>query len=459
MAYDIDVVVVGAGPGGYVAAIRAAQLGLRVALVDKAEVGGVCLNCGCIPSKALIHAAHVLHQMQTAAKMGIHATGITHNMAETQTWKQGVIQRMVNGIMTLLKHHKVQLIKGTGTFTGPHTLQIASAEGSQTLSFASAIVATGSASIAIPSLQGSAILSSTEALELQTIPEHFAVVGGGYIGLEIGGFLQQMGSQVTVVEMMDKLLPAMDPDCVRVVERQFKKQGGQILTQTKALGYADGYLQVETPQGPQAIRADQVLVAVGRRPNTRGLGLEAAGVTVQDNGLIATDLQMRTTVPHIYAIGDIVAGPMLAHKASREGLIAAEAIAGKPSARDFKVIPAVMFTDPELASVGMTEAEAKAAGYQVKTSRFPFAALGKAVASNAPEGLVKVVANADNGLILGVHMVGAEVSNLIAEAALAIEMGAVAQDLALTVHAHPTLAEALMEACEGVYGHAVHAIG
>lgn len=457
--YNYDVVVIGAGPGGYVAAIRAAQLGLKTAVIEKQAVGGICLNSGCIPSKALIHVGHLYAQIQAAKSIGIEVTGLQLNPQQVQVSKNKTIQRLQQGINQLLKHHKVDLIQGVARLSGSHEVTVQQAETSQTFSAGHFIVATGSRSVEIPPLKGPDTLSSTEALDLQEIPEHFVVIGGGYIGLEIGSYFAHVGSKVAVVEMMDRLLPQTDPDMVKLVERKLRKMGVTLELNAKAKSYSNRQLTIETSQGDKVIPADKVLVAVGRRPNTENLGLAELGIALTPQGKIPTDLQMRTTVPHIYAIGDIVDGPGLAHKASREGIIAAEVIAGHKVARDFKVIPAVVFTDPEIATVGLTAEEAQQAGYQTTVTKFPFAALGKSQATQAPEGFVKVVAQKETGLLLGVHMVGAEVSNLISEAALAIEMGAVAQDLALTIHPHPTLPEALMEACEAVYGHAIHMMG
>jgi dihydrolipoamide dehydrogenase len=464
-ANEVDVLVVGGGPGGYVAAIRAAQLGRKVTLVDKDELGGVCLNRGCIPSKALISAAERVQQLRESAHMGIRVDGdITVDLPELMKWKDGVVKKLTGGVATLLKGNKVEVIKGEAYFSGPDTVRIATEKESQTYQFKDCIIATGSRPAEIPTLpfDGERILSSTEVLSLREIPKRLLVVGGGYIGLELGTAYRKLGSEVTILEGTDNLLPGVDPSLVRMVARKLKKLGVTVVTGAMVQGgerSGDEVRVIARVKGEeQTYTADIVLVAVGRKPNTDELGLEQAGVRLDERGFIQVDRQMRTSVPHIYAIGDVAGGALLAHKASCEGKVAAEAIAGQPSEVDVRAMPFVIFSDPEIAYTGLTEKEAKEEGYDPVVSRFAFQANGRALTMEAADGFVQVVADKESKQLLGVQIVGPEASTLIAEAVLAIEMGANAEDLSLTVHAHPTLPEALMEAAEGVLGQAIHMV-
>lgn len=456
-----EVLVIGAGPGGYVAAIRAAQLGKKVLVVEKEKLGGVCLNVGCIPSKALIHAAKEWKTLHTeAAEIGIEVGQARLDFKKTQEWKRGVTTQLSNGVGQLFKGNKVESLFGTATFTGPNAVTVKTAEGDVAVQFQHCIVATGSRPVQIPgfAFDGHKIIDSTAALDLEAVPRELVVIGGGFIGLEIGAAYAALGSKVTVVEMMDQILPGQDAEIVRIVERRLKKDGVAVFTKAKAKGFDGKDVTFEVDGKEQKVPADKVLVAVGRRPNTDSLGLDKAGVKVGERGLIPINDKAQTNVPTIYAIGDIVAGPALAHKASKEGLVAAAHIAGdKGAALDYKALPWAVFVDPEIATVGLTEEQAKAKGYDPKVAKFPYAALGRAKSTNTAEGFVKVVADKKTDLLLGVHIVGAEASNLIAEAALAIELGATAKDLALTVHTHPTFPEALMEAAEGIHGKMIHA--
>ncbi len=459
-----DVVVIGAGPGGYVAAIRLAQLGMQTAIVEKEALGGVCLNWGCIPSKALIYAAGLYEKFQDASKLGIHADNVRVDLDQLQAWKEGVVKKLTGGVGQLLKANGVQRIKGTAKFTGPTTLEVTSADDeTRTVTANQFLIATGSSSIQIPGFEfdGEHILESREALELKEIPNRLAVIGGGVIGLELGVYYAKMGSQVSVVEMTDTLLPGTDADILQTLKRSLKKRKVKVLTNTKAQSVEktdNGFsLTVETDKGPETLEVDKLLVAVGRRPNSQNLGLDAAGVQVNDRGFIQVDNQLRTSAPHIFAIGDVTPGPLLAHRASKEGLVAAEVISGNTSeVIDYRALPAAVFTDPEIATVGLTEAEAVEQGHEIRVGKFPFQASGRALAMDDAEGMVKVIADAKTDQVLGVHMIGPEVSELIAEAALAIELCATTEDLALTVHAHPTLPESLMEAAEAVHGKAIH---
>lgn len=459
---QVDVLVIGAGPGGYVAAIRAAQLGKQVLCVEKEKLGGVCLNVGCIPSKALIHAARTFRAIgHEAGAMGIEVSGAKLDLRKTQAWKRGITESLTSGIGALFKANKVESLFGTASFAGPNTVEVKGQDGHVTIvAFRSCIVATGSRPIQIPgfAFDGRQVIDSTAALDLEDVPGRLVVIGGGFIGLEIGMAYAAMGAKVSVVEMMDQLLPGQDAEIVRVIERRCKRDGIAVFTKAKAKGFANGEVTIEVNGKEERLLADKVLVSVGRRPNTEGLGLEKAGVRIGEKGLILVDAALRTNVEHIHAIGDIVPGPALAHKASKEGLVAAAALAGDKGAQyDAKALPWAVFTDPEVATVGLTEAQAREKGHDPVVAKFPYAALGRAKSTNATEGFVKIVADKKTDLLLGVHVVGAEASNIIGEAALAIEMGATARDLALTIHVHPTFPEAIMEAAEGIHGRMIHA--
>jgi len=460
-AHRCDVLVLGSGPGGYVAAIRAGQFGKKVILVERGELGGVCLNVGCIPSKALIHAASTLDKARKASEFGLTFDNVRVDMVKLVEWKNGVVKKLTGGIGLLLKGAGVQVLQGTGTFLAPTRLEVKGAAGTDTVDAADVIIATGSRPIEIPGFKpdGKRVLTSTEALDLAAAPKRVLVIGGGYIGLELGIYLSKMGSEVTVVELTAGLLPGQDPDLVRIVERSLKKRKVKVLLETGAKSWKDGkdgaVVTVTTKKGEEQIPCDVILSTVGRRPNTEGFGLEKTGAKVE-KGFIAIDAQCRTSVPHVYAIGDVAGQPMLAHKASKEGVVAAEVIAGKKSARDWTSVPAVIFTDPEIASVGMTEEQAKAAGYDPVSAKFPFAALGRALAIGETEGFAKIVADRKTDLILGVHVVGPHACDLISEGALALEAGLRVEDLGSVIHPHPTLPEAIMEAAHALHGKSVH---
>jgi dihydrolipoamide dehydrogenase len=458
-----DAVVIGGGPGGYVCAIRLAQLGRNALVVEKEAVGGVCLNVGCIPSKALINASKTADKVRSADKMGVGVSGLRVDLEKMQDWKEGIVSRLTSGVGQLLKGNGVKVLPGTARLRDRTTVEVDGPEGKVAVETDHIVLATGSRPIQIPGFpfDEETVLSSTGALALRKVPPRLLVIGGGYIGLELGTVYSRLGSEVTVVEMMDQLLPGTDPDLVKVVHRGLKKRKVKVHLESRAVGMEQGgagiVVQVEGAKGAHSVECDKVLVSVGRRPNTENLGLEAAGVQVDEHGLIPTDQRCRTNVEGIYAIGDICHGLPLAHKASKEGEVAAEAIAGRPgAAMDVRAMPAVVFTEPEIATVGLSETEAREAGHEVRVGSFPFAASGRAMTTQETDGLVKVVADAGTDEVLGVQMVGPGVSDLIAEAALAVEMGASAADIGLTVHAHPTLAEALMEAAKAVHGEAVH---
>jgi dihydrolipoyl dehydrogenase len=455
-----EVVVIGAGPGGYHAAIRLGQLGKKVVLVDRQFLGGVCLNVGCIPSKAVIHAAKMKRRMEHAGTMGLSAGPVKVDMVKLQKWKSEVVAKLVGGIAQLNRANKVEFVKGSARLVGPKRVEVKAADGTTTTWEAEhVILAVGGRPVEIPgfAIDGKRVISSTEALELVEVPRTMTVIGGGVIGLELGTAYAHLGCKVTVVELLDQLLPGTDLDLVRVVAKNLRAFGVESHTKAKARKLTPQGVEVELEDGKVVeVAGEKVLLSVGRRPNTDSLNLGAAGVNATAKGLVEVDHEQRTNVKHILAIGDITPGPQLAHKAMKEGLVAAEVIAGHKAGSDWQVIPGVIFTDPEVATAGLTEAEARAKGIDVLVGKFPFAASGRALSTGESEGLVKVVADKATQRVLGVHIVGAEASDLISEAALAIEMGATLDDLALTVHPHPTLPEALMEAAEAAKGQAIH---
>ncbi|HLL25372.1 MAG TPA: dihydrolipoyl dehydrogenase, partial [Kofleriaceae bacterium] len=444
-----DAVVIGAGPGGYPAAIRLAQLKVKTAIIEREYVGGVCLNVGCIPSKAVIHAAKTFEKLGKADEIGINiASKPTLDMAKLQTWKGGVVNKLTSGVRTLLKGNGVEIIEGTAKLekagADGHRITVTGKSGTQTIFAKNVVVATGSRPLDIPGfkIDQQRIIDSTGALALTEVPPRMIVIGGGYIGLELGMVYAKFGSKVTVVEAMPRLLGTMDKDCVTVVERKLKKMGVEVMLNTKAKAWEDkgdrAALTVELADGKTAtIDTDKILMSIGRRPNSENLGLETLGVKVE-RGFVQVDEHLRTNIGGIYAVGDVVGGMMLAHKATKEGEVVAEVIAGHKAAFDVRTIPAVVFTDPEISTTGLTEDEAKAKGHtELKVGKFPFAVLGRALSVNDTDGFVKVVADATTRELLGVHVVGNGASDLISEATLAIEMGALVDDLRLTIHPHP----------------------
>jgi len=454
-----EAAVIGSGPGGYVAAIRLGELGKETILIERENLGGVCLNIGCIPSKALIRVAKLKQRIEAAKQIGIEVSGINVDFAKVQTWKQGVVDRLVSGIDYLLKGNNVRVIKGTAKFTGPHELEVTTVNGAESIEAKDVIIATGSRYFDLPAFKfnGTTIISSTEALSLKQVPKHLAVIGGGVSGLEMGTMYAQLGCKVIVIEMLDQLLPGTDIDLVRVVERSLRRLGIEYHVKSKANSYRDGKVYATLEDGKEGtFEAEKVLVTVGRHPNSDGIELETTGVQTDSHGFIQVNKKMQTNVPGVYAIGDVVGPPMLAHKASKEGIVAAEVIGGMNSEADFHVIPGVIFTDPEIATAGLTESQAKENGYDPIVGKFPFTALGRAVLGGETEGFSKIVADKTSNLVLGVHIVGPEASDLISEAALAIEMGATLEDIGFTVHPHPTLPESLMEAAEAAKGKAIH---
>lgn len=460
---DVDTLVVGAGPGGYVAAIRAAQLGQKVTIVDKGPLGGTCLNIGCIPSKALIQAGHLVENARGNEEMGITTENVKVDFEKVQTWKDGIVKRLTSGVESLLKGNKVDIVKGEVYFIDQNSVRVIDGDNSQTYKFNNCIIATGSTPIEIPSFPFSErVLDSTGALNLKEVPKSMVVIGGGYIGTELSGAYANFGTKITIIEGEKEILNTFDKSMTAVVKRRLKKKNVDIVTNAMAKSVEekdDGVVVTYEVNGEEkTVEADYVLVTVGRRPNTKGIGLEQIGVEMDERGLIKIDKQCRTNIPNIYAIGDIVAGPPLAHKASYEGKVAAEAISGKKSEIDYIGMPAVVFSDPEMASVGYTEQEAKEAGIEVKVAKFPFAANGRALSLNETDGSLKLITRKEDGLVIGGQIVGPNASDLIAEIGLAIEAGMTAEDIALTVHAHPTLSEITMEAAEVALGTPIHVL-
>jgi dihydrolipoamide dehydrogenase len=460
---ETDVLVVGGGPGGYVAAIRAGQLGLSTTLVEAGKLGGTCLLRGCIPSKAIIHAAGEYEAACKAANgghLGIRfKTAPELDFRETVAWKDGIVKRLTGGVGGLLKRAKVRVVEGWATFQDAKTCRVEGKLGAALVKAKHVILANGSVPVELPFLPfGGPILSSTEALDLEAPPKRLAVVGAGYIGLELGIAFAKLGSAVTVVEALDRILPLYDAALTAPVAKNLKKLGVSLHLGVKAKGYANGALAIETTEGEtQQILADKVLVTVGRRPATQGWGLERMGLEMA-GPFVRVDAQCRTAMAGVYAIGDLVGEPMLAHKASAQGEMVAEIIAGKRRSFAPAAIPAVCFTDPEIVSVGLSPEEAKAQGKEIKTAIFPLSANGRAMSLEADgdDGFVRVVALASDHRLLGVQAVGKEVSELSGEFVLALEMGARLEDIAHTIHAHPTLSETFHEASLRTLGHALH---
>lgn len=449
------VAVIGSGPGGYTAAFRASDLGLDVVLIERYEnIGGVCLNVGCIPSKALLHAAKVLEEAKEFSQHGIDFTSPKIDLDKLRGWKEGVVKRLTSGLKMLAKQRKVQIVQGVANFSGPNQITVEGKEGKHTIQFEHAIIAAGSEPIALPFLpQDPRIIDSTGALELQDIPERMLVIGGGIIGMEMATVYHALGSKISVVELTEGLLPGVDRDIVAPLQKRVQKRYEAIMLETKVTKVEaknDGlWVTFEGKNAPgSAQRYDRILSAVGRAPNGKKLAAEKAGVKVDDRGFIPVDKQNRTNVSHIFAIGDVVGQPMLAHKAMPEGRVAAEVIAGKKSSFEPRCIPSVAYTDPEVAWVGVTETEAKQKGINYGKGVFPWAASGRSLSLGRDEGITKLIFDKDSHRVIGAGIVGPNAGDLISEVALAIEMGCDAGDIALTIHPHPTLSETICLATE-----------
>ena len=468
IATGTDVLVIGGGPGGYVAAIRAAQLGLATTLVEKDAYGGTCLNDGCIPSKALIAGANLAHDAANGEHLGVSADPEV-DMAAMSDWKDDVVDRLTGGVETLCEANGVDLVEGTAAFEDEHTVRVAhggEGQGMETIEFEYCIVATGSRAVRIPGFDfaDEAVWSSRHALAAESVPDEFVVVGAGYVGMELSTTFAKLGSDVTVVEALDDVLPGYEDDVARVVRTRAESLGVEFEFGEVAAGWEPteaGRITVstETSDGTRSsYDADRVLVAVGREPVTDTLELENVGLSPDENGFLATDDRARTDVEHLFAVGDVAGGPMLAHKASAEGLVAAAVAAGENAALDHQAIPAAVFTDPEVGTVGMTEAEAEAAGFDALVGHVSLRANGRALTRSDSDGFVRLVAEADAGFVLGAQIVAPEASELVAEVGLAIEMGARLDDLVGTVHTHPTVSEAVAEAAADAQGRAIHAL-
>ena len=459
---SLGTVVIGSGPGGYVAAIRAAQLGQKVTLIEKENIGGTCLNVGCIPSKALIQASHHYQSMIDSPFPGIEAKEASLDFTAIQDWKDNqVVKKLTDGIKFLLKKNKVDVLEGTGYFMDDHRVRVMGEFGGDTYTFENVIIATGSTPIEIPGFKfKKRVIDSRGLLNLTEVPKKLVVIGGGYIGSELAGVYANLGTEVTILEGQSSILPNFDKKLVKYVEKSFKKMNVTIETNAlaKKSEQSDKDVKVvyEVNGKEKEIICDYVLVSVGRKPNTKELGLERIGVEMDERGLIKVDEHCQTTLKHVYAIGDIVPGLALAHKASYEGKVAAESISGQDVSVDYRAMPAVCFTEPELASTGLTLAEAKEAGIDAKVSEFPFQGNGRALSMGKAEGLVQIVSDKETGEVLGGQIAGVNASDLISEITLAIETSASIEDISLTVHPHPTISETIMEAAEVGLGLPIH---
>jgi len=454
-----EVVVVGAGPGGYVAAIRLAQLNKKVVLVDNDKLGGICLNYGCIPSKAMIYASEFLGKIKKSSRMGINIDKVTMDFKKMQKWKDEIISNLNKGIELLCKENKIKIVKGTALFESSGRLKINNDKEISYIDFKKALIAVGSKPVELSDFKfdNKKIISSKKALYLEEIPKNLIVIGGGYIGLELGIVYAKLGSNVHIVEMTDQILPGYDKDIVDVLQKNLENLGIDTHLNSKAEKIKNNKVLVNSKEkGEMLLDADKILVAVGRYPNTKNLGLENTRVKLDNKGFIKVDKSLKTNDNDIFAIGDVSTGPMLAHKASSQGKFVAEIIAGRKDSYENVVVPAVIYTDPEIATVGLMEQEAEDKGIKIKTGKFPFHVSSRAMTKNETQGFVKVIANDKNHKILGVQIVGSDASDLISEAALAIKMNATLEDLALTIHPHPTLSESLMEAAEATIGKAIH---
>jgi len=460
-----EIVVVGAGPGGYTAAFYAADLGKKVILVEREKrLGGVCLNHGCIPSKALLYATHQITAARESEHRGITFAAPTVDLPKLRAWKESILERLAGGVSFLAQKRGVQVVRGRGYFEDSQTLRVETEQGQQFIQFDKAIIAVGSLA-AMPKafdLGNPRVMTSTEALEVQDIPENLLVVGGGYIGMELGTVYAALGSKVVLVEALDHVLTGADPDLARPVVANARKtfKGIRLKAKVTKMATAGKQIKVEMECNRQKLEEfyDRVLVAVGRVPNSSDLGLENTKVALDEKGFIKVNQRQQTDDPHIYAIGDIAGGILLAHKAHKEARIAVEVINGEPSSFENVVIPAVVFTDPELAWCGLTEVEARERGIKCEVSKFPWSASGRAMSFDRTDGVTKMIIDPESERVLGVGIVGAGAGELISEAVLALEMGATAEDIALTVHPHPTLSETLMECAEAFYGYATHTL-
>ena len=466
MAIKTQLVVIGAGPGGYPAAFRAADIGLNVTMIDhEKNPGGVCLYRGCIPSKALLHVANIINESEHAKDLGVTFTKPKVDIKRVAEWKNEVVTKLTGGAGFLAKQRKVNYIQGNAVFADRNTLKVTKEDGTEdTVSFEKCVIATGSRPTSIPGIEvdNKKILNSKGALDLESVPKELLVIGGGYIGLEMGSVYAALGSNVTVVEMMDSILATVDKDFSKILHKKLSKDFKQILLSTKVLEVKKTKkgvkVKFENSDGAFEHEYDKVLVSVGRKPNSQNIGLENTKVVVDKRGFIEVDKQRRTNDPNIYAIGDVAGDPMLAHKATHEGRVVAEVIAGEDVAYEASTVPAVIFTDPEIAWCGLTETEAKEKGIDIKVTKFPWGASGRAITLNRTDGLTKLVFETETERLLGVGLVGPGAGELISEGVLAVEMASSASDISLSIHPHPTLTETFMEAAEMFFGNSTHVI-
>ncbi|MHA2112751.1 MAG: dihydrolipoyl dehydrogenase [Candidatus Hodarchaeales archaeon] len=464
---NTDVLVIGSGPGGYPAAIRAAQLGNSVIIVEKGLIGGECLNWGCIPSKALISASNFFHKLKKKSQiMGIQVNETNLDYGVTQEWKRGIQNKLITGIKQLLKGNQVTTIGGVAKFLDQHLAKVKKTDGTETtIQFNNAIIATGTEFIQIPKfkIDNEFVLSAKGLLEHEKIPKNLVVIGGGIIGLELGTTFAKFGSNVTIVELLPDILPGVDTQLSRMLIRNLKDLGIKLYTSSTAMEYIKNsekgpYVKIKNDKGENTILADKILLSIGKKADTSDLNLKATGVKLNEKGFIIINRKQQTNIPTIFAVGDCTGPPFLAHRATKQGIVAAEVLSGLASESDFKAIPGAIFTDPEIAYAGMSEKEAKKAGFEVKTGRASFSTSARALTHLSTTGYVKVISDAKTEEILGVQIIGPEATDLISEAVLALEMGATLEDIALSVHPHPTLPEMLMEASEAALGKAIHQI-
>lgn len=466
--YSCDTLVIGSGPGGYVAAIRAAQLGQQVICVEKESWGGVCLNWGCIPTKALLYAASLFHEIKTAADYGIKVSSVSFDLATLRAKKESIVSQMTKGVEGLLKGNRVTALKGTVSFLNAGQAEVKNSAATDLIRFKNAIVATGTEPARFPFLpvDGSLVFTSKEALELKRVPKKIAILGAGAIGAEFADIYHAFGSEVHLFEMMDEILPSLDKEAAKLLRQIFEKKGIKVYTATKVTDAAIKgkesatltFAPLSNPVPTSSVTVDAVLVAVGLKGYTTGLQPEKTGLSVDQKGFIKVDKQMRSGVPNIYAIGDVAGGKLLAHKASHEGIVAAEAIAGKKSEMHYRVVPYAVFTDPEVAGVGLTEEDVALEGISIRVGKFPFRALGKAIGVSKTDGFVKILTDAESGEAVGAHIIGAHAGDYIAELSLAMEMNATAEDIAATIHVHPTMPEAVMEAALDAERRVIHLV-
>jgi dihydrolipoamide dehydrogenase len=455
-----ELAIIGAGPSGYVAGIRAGQLGIKAVIIEKNYLGGVCLNVGCIPTKALLHASEIFLQLKNSSKMGIEISDLKLDIKKLNNWKNSIVDKLVSGIKVLLKNYSVEVIFGEAKFLDEKSLLVKTKNGDIKIVSKYVIIATGSRPAELENIKrdGNFIWNSDDAVSLKEIPKRLLIIGAGAVGLEFASIYSRLGSEVMVIEIANQILPGVDSECANILKRALEKQNIKISTNSKVIGYKGNVFEIEIDGKVENFEFDKVLLAIGRKPNVENLNLEKLGISLNEKGFIKVNEKLQTNVENIYAIGDVIGQPLLAHKASKEGIIAVEIIAGIESKYDIKFIPSVVYTNPELASVGLSEEEAKKRGYKIKVGKFPISANGRALSMNITDGIAKIITNEENDEILGIHIVSPEASSLIAEGTLAIESYLTSEDIALTVHPHPSISEILMEAAENVKKKAIHII-